>query len=159
MDAGIESGDVGGVAVNQDSPECAEKDSRMPQCASVVSEHIRENFKPYIHVEGESTVPSGITLFAATGGRWNVIELPETIVDLPLADQMPPLAGLMRAYLERYGGHCPFFGRVRGFRLVRGDDSFRFSTDGEFVERVDGWFRRPSVELRIGNKTVESLFR
>jgi hypothetical protein len=41
------------------------------------------------YVEGESEVPSGITPFAATGGRWNMIELPERIVDVPLADQMP----------------------------------------------------------------------
>jgi hypothetical protein len=37
---------------------------------------------------GASSIPSGITLFAATGGRWNVIELPEGLVGLPLADQM-----------------------------------------------------------------------
>jgi hypothetical protein len=93
-----------------------------------------ENFKSYIHVEGESTVPYGITIFAATGGRWNVIELPEGLVDLPLADQMAVLETLMRAYLDEYRGECPFFGRVTGFRLVRREESIRFSPDGKFVE-------------------------
>jgi len=132
----------------------------MPQRISVVRDPTHENFKPYIRVvEGESSVPSGITLFAATGGRWNLIELPEEIVDLPLVEQMPVLAASMAAYLERYEGHCPFFGRVRGFRLVRRDDSIRFGTDGSFIELVDGPFQRPNVELKIGNKTVGSLFR
>ncbi len=117
-----------------------------------------ETLTPYIFVEGESSIPSGITLFIATGGRWNLIELPEGIVDLPLVDQMPALAALMRAYLETYRGECPFFGRVRGFRLVRREDSLRFSTDGEFIERIEGPFRRPHAELKIASKTVESLF-
>jgi hypothetical protein len=115
-------------------------------------------FRPFLLAEGESSVPSGVALFAATGGRWNVIELPDEIVDMTLADQMPALVALMRAYLERYGGACPFFGRVRGFCLVGREQSFRFTPDGEFIERVDGQFRRPHAELRIGNKTLESLF-
>ena len=113
---------------------------------------------PYIHVEGDSTVPFGITLFAATGGRWNLIEIPGELVGLPLADQMPALAKLMRDYLAKYEGQCPFFGPVCGFRLVRRGDSLRFSADGEFIDRVDGVFRRSHSELEIANKTVESLF-
>ena len=116
-------------------------------------------FTPFIYVEGETTVPSGVTLFAATGGRWNMIELPEGVVDLPLVEQVSASGGLMREYLAKYRGDCPFFGRVRGFRLVRREDSLRFSADGEFIERVDGSFRRPHSELRIANKSVESLFR
>jgi hypothetical protein len=120
----------------------------MPQRASVVAEPI-QTFKQYIHVEGEFNVPSGITLFAATGGRWNVIDLPEGLVDLPLADQMAALQTLMRAYLDEYKGQCPFFGRVRGFRLVRREASIRFNADGKFVERIEGSFQRPHAELRI----------
>jgi hypothetical protein len=121
-----------------------------------------DSFTPYIHVEGESTVPCGITLFAATGGRWNLIEIPGELIGLPLADQMPALAKLMRDYLAKHEGHCPghcpSFGRVRGFRMVRREDSLRFSADGEFIDRVDGVFRRANSELVIANKTVESLF-
>jgi hypothetical protein len=123
------------------------------------SEHSHENFRPYLYVEGELTVPSGITLFAATGGRWNLIELPVELVNLPLAEQMPTLKRLMHAYLETYRGQCPFFGRVRGFRLVRREDSLRFTTDGEFIERIERPFHRPHAELKIANKTVEYLFR
>jgi hypothetical protein len=141
------------------SPECADRKDRMSQRISVVGEPTPENFTPYIYVEGESSVPSGITLFAATGGRWNIIQLPEEIVDLPLVEQMPALAALMGAYLERYAGDCPFLGRVRGFRLVRLDDSIRFGADGEFIEHIDGAFRRPHAELTIANRTLESLFK
>jgi hypothetical protein len=129
----------------------------MPQRASVVAEPI-QTFKQYIHVEGEFNVPSGITLFAATGGRWNVIDLPDGLVDLPLTDQMAALQTLMRAYLERYQGQCPFFGRVTGFRLVRQEDSLLFSADCQCIGRIDGEFQRPRAELRIANKTVQSLF-
>ena len=131
----------------------------MPQRASVVGVPAHQTFKPYIYVEGESSIPASITLFAATGARWNVIELPEEIVNLPLAEQMPVLAALMRAYLDKYRGECPFFGRVRAFRLVRGNDSVRFSADGDFIEQIDGLFRRPQAELKIANKSVECLFR
>lgn len=130
----------------------------MPLHASVVGAAAHETFKLYIYVEGESSIPSSITLFAATGGRWNVIELPEEIVDLPLAEQILALAASMRAYLDKYGGECPFFGRVLGFRLVRREDSLRFSPDGEFVDRIGGPFRRPHAELNIANKSVVSLF-
>jgi hypothetical protein len=68
--------------------------------ASVNGVAAHKTFKSYIHTEGESTVPSGITLFAATGGRWNVIDLPDELVGLSLAEQMEPLETLMRAYLD-----------------------------------------------------------
>jgi hypothetical protein len=129
----------------------------MPQRASVDGVPAHETFKSYIHVEGEFKVPSGITLFAATGGRWNVIDLPDELVDLPLAEQMPAMETLMRAYLDKYKGQCPFFGRVRGFRLVRMEDSLRFSPDGKFIEPVVGPYHSPCAELRIGNKAVESM--
>ena len=67
-----------------------------PSIRAGVEAPIQQSFRPFIHVEGESTMPSGITLFAATGGRWNLIELPDEVVDLQLADQMPALAALMR---------------------------------------------------------------
>jgi hypothetical protein len=99
--------------------------------------------------------PTGITIFAVTGGDWNLIELPQEIVNLPLAEQMPALADLSRAYLEEYEGRCPFFGRVSGFRLVRWSDSIRFTAEDEFIEVVPGQFRRGQTTLTIGNKTVE----
>jgi hypothetical protein len=114
-----------------------------------------ERFRPFIHVEGETNVPSGITIFAMTGGDWNLIELPEEIMDLSLVEQMPALADLMRAYLEGYGGQCPFFGRVTGFRLVRWRESVRFTVDGDFIEVVPGRFRRAQTTLTIGNQSVE----
>lgn len=124
--------------------------------------HVRisvpENSRPYIHVEGESSVPSSITLFAATGGGWNLIELPDEVIALQPAAQAPRLRELMRRYLDRYQGFCPFFGRVVGFRFVRESESLRFDSNGVFIEQVAGAFERPSAELRIGNKTLQSLF-
>ena len=151
----VQSGMWAAVAVNQVSPECGRRETVSNSPAFLAS---RKNLRPYIHVEGESTVPSGITLFAANGGRWNLIEIPDELVELPLTDQMPALAKLMREYLTKYEGQCPFFGRVRGFRMVRREDSLRFSAAGEFIDRVDGVFRRAHSELEIANKAVESLF-
>ena len=38
----------------------------------------QESFTPYIHIEGETTIPRGITLFGVSGGKWNLIELPQS---------------------------------------------------------------------------------
>jgi hypothetical protein len=38
-------------------------------------------FVPYIHVEGETSLPNGITLSGISGGLWNLIEIPHTILD------------------------------------------------------------------------------
>jgi hypothetical protein len=110
----------------------------------------------YIHVEGDQRVPSSITLFAATGGRWNKIALPE---GLSPARQLAVVPDLIGEYLKRYGGFCPFFGRVVGFRLVHSqEESYRFDLDGVLIERIDGAFIRPHAELRIGHQTASSLF-
>ena len=55
---------------------------------------------------------------------------------------MAALPELMRAYLEKYNGFCPFFGKVTGFRYVRCLDYFRFDKDGQFVGHVEKPFRR-----------------
>src|SRR5207249_3884829 len=76
----------------------------------------RERFRSYIHVEGEFSVPSGICAFGMTGGhkRWTTIPLPQELRGRPLSDQLPGLLVLMKAYLEKYKGLCPFFGKVTG---------------------------------------------
>jgi len=111
-----------------------------------------EGFRQYIHVEGEFNVPSGICAFGITGGhgRWTTIPLPQALAVKPLSDQMPGLIGLMNEYLTTYKGFCPFFGKVTGFRLVRWNDSIRFSPGGEFMEYVEGPFHRARMEMRIG---------
>lgn len=93
----------------------------------------QKSFRPYIHVEGETTVPNGITLFGVTGGRWNLIDMPQAILDLALSDQLAALPELMRTYLREYNGACPFFGKVTGFRYVRCFDYFQFDKDGTLV--------------------------
>ncbi|MCZ2153417.1 MAG: hypothetical protein LC114_05885 [Bryobacterales bacterium] len=107
-------------------------------------------FRPYIHVQGETTVPSGVCLYGVTGGKWNLIEVSPPILELPDAEQLAALSALMRSYLERFGGFCPFFGRVAGFRLVRFRDYLQFDASGVFVGRVDEVFRRGQVAVRLG---------
>lgn len=109
----------------------------------------QESFTPYIHVEGETTVPNGITLFGVTGGKWNLIELPKAILDLPLDDQLAAVPELMRAYRRRYNGACPFFGKLTGFKFVRLLDHFQFDKDGQFTERVEKPFRRGTCFVRL----------
>jgi hypothetical protein len=107
----------------------------------------RATFLPYLHVDGEKTVPQGICLFGITGGRWNLIEIPPHILYLPLDVQLLALPDLMRAYLNEFHGHCPFFGRVRGFKYVRLIDYFQFNQEGVLIGQVHEPFRRGHVEV------------
>jgi hypothetical protein len=109
----------------------------------------QDTFIPYVHAEGESTVPDGITMFGVTGGKWNLIELPRTILDLPLDDQLAALPELMLAYRRRYDGQAPFFGRLTGFKFVRCLDYFQFDEQGRLVEHVEKPFRRGKVMVRL----------
>ena len=51
------------------------------------------SFVPYIHVQGERSVPSGITVFGLTGGhaRWTTFHVPGVILQLPLDEQLAAL--------------------------------------------------------------------
>jgi hypothetical protein len=109
----------------------------------------QEHFRPYVHVDGERTVPSAIVMFGMSGGRLNLIEIPPAILDLSLEKQLAALSELMLAYIRRYNGVCPFFGKVTGFKFVRLLDHFRFDKDGKFIEQVNKPFRRGSVEVSL----------
>ena len=89
-------------------------------------------------------------MFGVSGGKWNLIELPQSLLDLPLEEQLATLPELMHAYRRRYNGQCPFFGELTGFKFVRCLDHFRFDKDGNFIECVQKTFRRgvALVELR-----------
>ena len=110
----------------------------------------QETFTPYIHVDGESTVPNGITLFGLSGGKWNLIGIPQTILDVPIDDQLAAVPELMRAYLLKYDGQCPFFGAVTGFKLVRLRDYFQFDGQGVLLKHVEKQFRRGQVSVELG---------
>lgn len=86
-------------------------------------------FRPYIHVEGEPSVPS--------------------VLELPIDEQLAALPPLMQAYLRKYNGACPFFGKVTGFRFVRCLDFFRFDEDGQFIERIEEPFRRGEASVSL----------
>ena len=112
----------------------------------------QDAFRPYLHAEGETTIPNGICIFGISGGheRWTTVEIPKAILELPLDDQLAALAELMAAYRKRYDGACPFFGRLTGFKFVRLSDYFQFDREGRLLEHVEKPFRRGtcSVELR-----------
>jgi hypothetical protein len=96
------------------------------------------SFVNFVHVEGERTVPGGITTFGLSGGhaRWTTIHIPAAILRLALEEQLAALPELMRAYLREYKGACPFVGMVRSFIYVRLRDYYRFDKDCRFVEHV-----------------------
>jgi len=110
----------------------------------------QESFTPYIHADGETTVPSSICMFGVSGGRWNLIEIPQTILDLPLEDQLAAVPELMWSYKSRNNGEVPFFGKLTGFKFVRCLDYFQFDEQGRLVEHVEKPFRkgRAWVSLR-----------
>jgi hypothetical protein len=109
-------------------------------------------FVPYIHAQGEKTVPDGITIFGMTGGhrRWTTVWIRKDILDMPLEEQLARMPELMAAYVKEYGGACPFFGKLTGFRFVRLLDYFQFDQGGHFVGRVAKPYRAgfASVSLR-----------
>ena len=106
---------------------------------------------PYLHVEGERSVPNGITVFGLTGGheRWTTIHIPARILKLPVDGQLAALPELMRSYLEEYRGACPFFGMVQSFIYVRLRDHYRVNHQGVFIEHVQGQYRRGHVEVSL----------
>ena len=109
------------------------------------------SFSPFIHVEGETAIPRGITLFGLSGGhaRWTTIHVPARILKLPVDEQLTALPELMRAYLEEYRGACPFFGMVQSFIYVRLRGYYRFGQDCYLIEHVQGQFRRGHVEVSL----------
>lgn len=113
--------------------------------------HEDASFIPYIHVQGEKSVPSGITTFGLSGGhsRWTTIQVPPKILWLPLEEQLKALPEMMKAFLEEYGGMCPFFGLVTKFLYVRFGDYHVFDKSVQFVERVEGQFRRGRAEVTL----------
>jgi hypothetical protein len=111
----------------------------------------QDSFIPYVHAEGESTVPDGITMFGVTGGhrRWTTIRVPQTILNLPIEDQLAAVPKLMLAYRRRYDGQVPFFGKLTGFKFVRCLDYFQFDEQGQFIERIEKPFRRGTCFVRL----------
>jgi hypothetical protein len=109
------------------------------------------SFVPFIHVQGEQSVPSGITMFGLSGGhaRWTTIHVPAAILRLPVEEQLTALPEMMKAYLEEFGGMCPFFGLATKFLFVRFRDYHVFDRNRQFVERVDKPFRRGHVEVSL----------
>lgn len=108
-------------------------------------------FVPFVHAEGESTVPNGITIFGVTGGheRWTTIRVSQTILNLPIEDQLAALPELMLAYRRRYDGQVPFFGQLTGFKFVRLLEHFQFDAEGRLLEHVEKPLRRGTCSIQF----------
>jgi hypothetical protein len=69
-------------------------------------------------------------------GQWRaleLIELPKSILKLPLENQLAALPELMAAYRRRYDGACLFFGKLTGFKFVRLLDYVQYDAEGRLV--------------------------
>jgi hypothetical protein len=108
-------------------------------------------FRPFIYAVGEKTVPSGICIFGISGGHeaWTIINIPQTILELPVEQQLLALPELMATYKQKFNGQVPFFGPLQEFRFVRLLDHFRFDADGRFIEHVEKPFRPGGVEISL----------
>jgi hypothetical protein len=109
------------------------------------------SFVPFVHVQGERSVPNGIVNFGISGGheRWTTIHIPAAVRRLPVEEQLSALPQLMKAYLVEYRGACPFFGPVRSFIFVRLRDYYQFDQECQFIEHVQGRFYRGRVEVSL----------
>ena len=108
-------------------------------------------FRPYLHADGERTVPSEICIFVLTGGhgRWTTIEVPKCVLELSGDEQLAALQKLMKRYRQKYKGAVPFFGDLVGFRFVRLLDYLSFDADGRFVGVVNRPFRSSPCSVRL----------
>jgi len=97
-----------------------------------------ETFRPFLYAVGTHSVPRGICIFGLSGGhrRWTIINIPQSLLDLPLEDQLPALLPLMDQYKRERGGEVLFFGTLTGFNFVRLVDHFRFDSEGGLIEHV-----------------------
>jgi hypothetical protein len=143
-----------GRDVDLEAAIAATTEMKRNQWAAEFLEHCRGEaaaFRPFLCAFGTHTVPEGICIFGMTGGfkRWTITELPDTLLDLTLEDQIPALQPFMARYKEQYSGQVPFFGVLSGFKFVRLIDYIRFGADGHFVEHVQKPFRLGQCSVRL----------
>jgi hypothetical protein len=119
---------------------------RIESCKAVA-----DSFHPYLHVDGENTVPSGICIFGMTGGhrQWTTIPISQNVLDLSGEQQLAALRELMKGYRKTYNGAVPFFGKLTGFKFVRLLDYLLFDIDGQFIEEVNRPFRSAPCTVQL----------
>jgi hypothetical protein len=101
-----------------------------------------DTFKPFVCARGSSPVPTQITFHGLTGGRLELVRVPEHVFELALDDQLAAMPRYLREYAKQFRGFVPFWGELRGFIYARLLDHFRFDREGNFVEHIDKPFRR-----------------
>jgi hypothetical protein len=113
----------------------------------------RENFPQYVFVE----TPSGVvrSSFTVAAPALKTISLPEDLAIAPESAQLEYVAELIRARFGERGGKLSLFGDIVGYRFINAyNESIRFDTGGNVIERVDGHFVGPGGAIQIGRKTV-----
>jgi len=76
-----------------------------------------------------------------------LLAFPQTILALPIEDQLAAVPELTKEYKRKHNGAVPFFGTLRGFKLVRLVAYDQFDQDGVFVKHVERPFRTGYVEV------------
>ena len=116
----------------------------------------RQNFRQYVFVETRpGSVQSSFTVAGIVAPALKTVRLPENLITEPESTQMEYVTELVRAHFHDRTGTLTLFGEIVGYRFVGSyDDSIRFDTAGNVIERVAGHFIRPGGSIQIGRKTV-----
>ena len=80
-----------------------------------VENELRRCHRPCLIVETTLNRPSQITLFGIYGWQDKVIPLPSRLATVSEERALKAIRWVVRKYLERGHGLCPFWGRVTGF--------------------------------------------
>ena len=74
-----------------------------------------------------------------------MIEVPQSVLDLPLEDLLLALRPFMNDYKRQHSGKVPFFGVLTCFHFVRLMDHYKFDTEGQRMEYVNRPYRLNEV--------------
>jgi len=116
----------------------------------------RENFRQYVFVETPAgVVRSSLTVAAIAAPALKTISLPEDLITTPESAQIEYVAELIRAHFGERRGKLSLFGDIVGYRFINAyNESVRFDTGGNVIERISGHFVGPGGAIQIGRKTV-----
>jgi hypothetical protein len=109
------------------------------------------SIEPHIFVLGSERVPSPIFAVALTGARWRYLEIPAFVLMRSPEAQLGYVAWRCRTHYRERKGICLCFGKIVGFKWVKGMARPFFSTStGASLTRMPACHRRESQRSRLG---------
>ena len=100
------------------------------------SEQFRQNHTPCLVVDTITSCPTQITLYAMAGRRFKIIRLPVRISTVEEERGVRIVRRIIKGYLKKFGGACPFWGPVTGFTFSKTiDQQIVFDREGSIVGR------------------------